>query len=109
MRETISPPLVKNTDDPSADDHTTLNDEQVTYLGKVSAIVKDRMQRHGKALIGFQPVTTTSICAGSSPSSPRVLPNCWRMVVAGAREGTAYTDAYIDQLLDDMMALSQDL
>lgn len=102
LREAASPPLVENTEELAADDHTLLTDAQVAALGKVSAVVKDRMQRHGKALIGFQPVAT---------ASGRSLSNCWRMVVAGAREqpSAGYTPAYVDAMLDDMLALAEDL
>eukprot|EP00404_Azadinium_spinosum_P001450 CAMPEP_0180426970 /NCGR_PEP_ID=MMETSP1036_2-20121128/6073_1 /TAXON_ID=632150 /ORGANISM="Azadinium spinosum, Strain 3D9" /LENGTH=519 /DNA_ID=CAMNT_0022432547 /DNA_START=1 /DNA_END=1557 /DNA_ORIENTATION=+ len=96
LREAVAPGLESSPDPAEADDHALLKDEQVLALGKVSTIVKDRMQRQGKALVGFQPVRT----------SGRVLSNCWRMVVAGNREET-FSEAYIDQILQDMLDLSE--
>ena len=67
--------------------------EQLERLSKVSPIVKDRMQRAGKAMIGFQPVNGFN--------------NCFRMVIAGAKENLC-TDG-IDSILGSMLALSTDL
>jgi glutamate/tyrosine decarboxylase-like PLP-dependent enzyme len=70
-----------------------LTDDQRTALSTVAPVVKDRMQRSGSGLIGFQPVNGFS--------------NCWRMVIAGAKE--ALTNDGIDAILDDMLALGDDL
>jgi glutamate/tyrosine decarboxylase-like PLP-dependent enzyme len=67
--------------------------EQLDALSKVSPIVKDRMQRAGKAMIGFQPVNG--------------FHNCFRMVIAGSKE-TLCTDG-INSILGSMLALSTDL
>ena len=80
-----------------------LTEEQRDSLGKVAPVIKDRMQRHGKALIGFQPVNQQF--EGQEPITFR---NCWRMVVAGSREETMLEE-HIDQILQDMLDLSDDL
>ena len=49
-----------------------LTEDQKAALSTVAPVVKDRMQRSGSGLIGFQPVNGFS--------------NCWRMVIAGAKE-----------------------
>merc|ERR1711972_509861 len=56
LRETVAKGIVPSTDPAEADTLTQLTDDQVSALGKVSVVVKDRMQREGKAMIGFQPV-----------------------------------------------------
>jgi glutamate/tyrosine decarboxylase-like PLP-dependent enzyme len=80
-----------------------LTAEQRASLGKVAPVIKDRMQRQGKALIGFQPVNQQF--EGQEPVTFR---NCWRMVIAGSREETMQEEQ-IDQILQDMLDLSEDL
>merc|ERR1719198_2128128 len=71
----------------------TLSPGQIEALGAVAPVVKDRMQRRGKALIGFQTV--------------HGYKNCWRMVIAGAKE--ALTEEGINGIIDSMLELSADL
>lgn len=63
-------------------------------LSKVAPKVKSRMQRHGKAMIGFQPILG--------------YPNCWRMVFAGAKEDIMDHEA-VDRILESMIELGEDL
>ena len=63
-------------------------------MSRVAPAVKDRMQRKGKGLVGFQPVLGHD--------------NCWRMVVAGAKE-RILDAAGIDALLRDMVEEAADL
>lgn len=77
----------------SISDATELTEAQVNALAKVAPVVKDRMQRDGTGLIGFQPVLGYT--------------NCWRMVLPGAKE--ALTNDGIDAIIEDMLAKSDDL
>jgi len=70
-----------------------LNDAQLAALASVAPVVKNRMQRGGRGLVGFQPV--------------RGYVNCWRMVAAGAKEH--FDEAGVDTLLADMVRFSADL
>jgi hypothetical protein len=62
-------------------------------LAAVAPVVKDRMQRQGRGLVGFQPVNG--------------YVNCWRMVCAGAKE-EILDEAGIDVLLADMVRFAAD-
>jgi glutamate/tyrosine decarboxylase-like PLP-dependent enzyme len=98
MRDDVSPSNEPNNG--HADDTSKLSDEQAQKLGRVSAIVKDRMQRRGLGLIGFQPI--------KKPLQNRTLSNCWRMVIAGAREETM-DEEHIDKLVSDMLRVAEDV
>jgi hypothetical protein len=63
-------------------------------LSTVAPQVKKRMQERGLALIGFQPV--------------KAFPNCWRMVFAGAKEGSMTTET-VDGILDSLLEVGEDL
>nr|XP_014155087.1 hypothetical protein SARC_06468 [Sphaeroforma arctica JP610]KNC81185.1 hypothetical protein SARC_06468 [Sphaeroforma arctica JP610] len=68
---------------------------QMEYIKTIAPKLKDRMQKKGLALIGFQPI-------GDS------LPNCWRMVTAGAKE-VNFTTETIDRILSSLVELNADL
>merc|ERR1712159_539978 len=74
-------------------DVAELNEQQRAALSTVAPVVKDRMQRSGSGMIGFQPVNGFS--------------NCWRMVIAGAKE--ALTVEGVDAIVEDLLNLSSDL
>ena len=86
----LVPPSQRSTDD-AAYAREALD---LAALGTVAPVVKARLQRAGKAMIGFQPV--------------KDAPNCWRMVFAGAKEATM-TPAVVDQILDDLVSHAEDL
>ena len=53
------------------------------------------VQRHGSALITFQPVKT--------------YPNCWRMVFCGAKDLVGMTTDTVDEILDSMSRIAEDV
>ena len=76
------------------DDAALLTNVDMSALSAVAPIVKARMQKAGAALIGYQPV--------------KAYPNCWRMVFAGAKEGSMSIET-VDEILDSMMETGRDL
>eukprot|EP01134_Creolimax_fragrantissima_P001144 CFRG1144T1 len=68
--------------------------DEMAFLKTVAPTIKSRMQKGGLAMIGFQPIGE--------------LPNCWRMVAAGAKEHS-YTTSNIDEIIVSMVELCNDL
>ena len=62
----------------------------VQALHAAAPVIKDGMQRGGRGLVGFQPLN----------GAPH-LPQCFRLVLAGAREVGLMTTAHIDEMLRD--------
>jgi glutamate decarboxylase len=72
-----------------------LSAEDRAALGAAAPMLKDRMQRKGGALIGFQPIGSLD------------LPNVFRIVFAGDK-ATALTPAMMDETLRWMAVLAED-
>mmetsp|Transcript_42520 Transcript_42520/g.96683 ORF Transcript_42520/g.96683 Transcript_42520/m.96683 type:complete len:294 (-) Transcript_42520:122-1003(-) len=72
-------------------DHTAASPETLAALGKIAPWIKDKMQRTGDALIGFQVV--------------KDLPNCFRIVLASPER---ITTASLDAMLDRMGTMAEE-